>query len=120
VRTFPAARRSDARGRSRTVVPVGDVNRGQGFESPCKLFNRCGVGDTPKLVANTIIGCDIDVRLGGRRLRQNGIDLGRVWISAHHWPGLRIDGLDLTHPVVFFQRGRKFVLADPVGRIVGK
>ena len=70
-------------------------------------------------MTNSIVGSDIDLRFAGRGLSENGVYLGRVRISAHHRSRLRIDGLDLAHPVVFFHRSREFVFADPVDRVIG-
>src|SRR5215468_8006605 len=113
VRAFAASGGGDASGRSRTVVTVGDVYRREGFKSARKLVDGCRVGNTPKLVTNAVVGGDINLRLAGGCLRQNGVDFGCSRISAHHRSGLRIDGLDLAYPVVLFHRSRELVLADP-------
>ena len=120
MRTLAMSAGSDTRRRSRAVVTVGDVDRRQGLESACKLIDSRAVGDAPKLMTNAVVGGDVDVRLPGRRLRQHGVDLGGIWISAHHGARLSIDGLDLSHPVVFLDRRCEFMLADAVGRIVRK
>src|SRR5262245_30794874 len=119
VRAFATSGRGDTCRRSRTVVTVGDVYRREGFEGVRKLVGHCRVGNAPKLVTDTVVGGDIDLRLAGCRLRQNGVDLGRVRISAHDRSGLRIDGLDLAYPVVFFHRRRELVFAYSVRPIFG-
>ena len=68
----PAARLRDAQSRSRAVMAIGDIERGQGVDRGGERRDGRLVVDHPELVANAVIGGDVDRRVYPRRRARAG------------------------------------------------
>ena len=111
------ARGGNARGRGRTVVAVGDIERGHGVERCGDARLDRGVADHPQGVAHAV-EFGIGIRRAGRRRSQDGVDLGRGRVGQQHRAGLGVERVDLAHAVVFLVGAGELVLADAVGVVV--
>jgi len=100
-------------------MPVRDIELRQGVDRAGQRRDGVRVVDDPELVADAVVGGDVDVRAARRGAPQQGDDLRGGRIGDHHRPGLGIDRLDLAHAVVFLDGGRELVLADAVAGVIG-
>ena len=101
------------------MVAVRHVERFDRLEGGGESVDGRLVGDGPELVAHPIGGGE--VHLGRRRAhpRQHLVDGLGGPVDQEHGPGLGVQGVDLTHPVVLLHRAGELVLLDAI-RVIGR